>query len=150
MNDAPDERYIAVLDQHFLWKRDRPGYSMFGAKIGRLLLTDRRLLFLSTGSNGILHHVIFRSAPDTDRLDKSALGRRGSLALRLEIIQHTALSRRGDFSWFLIVRTKSAVYTFMTKYGTNKGQLEEFQAVLEETRAAWLASPDAEDIPDDR
>ena len=142
-----DERDIAVLDQHSLWKRERPGYTMFGAKLGRLLLTDRRLLFLSTGSNGTWHQLIFRSVPGTDHLDKSALGRPGSLALRLERIELTALSRRTDLSWFLIVRTKNAVYTFMSKLGFNKPQLEEFQAVLEETRAAWLASPDAEGVP---
>lgn len=134
--EGAPEHDLAVLDRYWVWPRDKPGYTMFGAYIGRLVLTDRRLLFLSTGSNGILHQLLYRSPPSTEHLDHSALKNRGSLSLWLERIDLTSLARRVDLSWYLIVRGRQTTHTFMSKTGFDRERLAEFQEALEVQRAA--------------
>ena len=125
--DEPDEEHVAALNDYYLWRGARPGFTIIDAWHGRLLLTNRRLVFLSTGSNGILW------PRSTHKLDLTALGNRGSLSLRHENIDRTAIGRRIDFATYLFVQAESS-WSFMSRYGLDRKRLRAFQEMLEAER----------------
>jgi len=86
----------ASLDGLYRWDAEQPGMSLTGTYRGRLLLTSRRLLFLSIGGSGLAGDLAMTAlfgplgaalarTPTSD-LDLSALEREGSEAFRLESI----------------------------------------------------------------
>lgn len=91
---------LKVTDGLHLWEKPKPGATIVGAYLGRLILTDSRLLFLSTGSSGaaraiatglLLGHAgrLVLGKTRTDELDLSALENVGSLDIPLgRITQH--------------------------------------------------------------
>lgn len=53
MSDDSDETIVLEADKVFRWEGPKRKQTLFKAKLGRLVLTDRRLLFLSTGKNDL-------------------------------------------------------------------------------------------------
>mgnify|MGYP006264060125 CR=1 FL=1 len=78
-----DEQVVMVSDQVFRWEGPKRKQTIIKAKLGRVVLTDRRLLFLSTGSNdlsagklvagGVSRGSLGLGSSATDHLDLSAL-----------------------------------------------------------------------------
>ena len=48
-----DEHVLMQADKVFRWEGKKRKQTLFSAKLGRLVLTDRRLLFLSTGKHDV-------------------------------------------------------------------------------------------------
>lgn len=46
-----DEQLVAESPAVYCWRGPKMGMTLFSAKLGKLLLTDRRLLFLSSGAS---------------------------------------------------------------------------------------------------
>lgn len=90
------EHVINQYDQLLKWNTPKRKQTVFGAKLGRLVLTDERLIFLSSGSNDLTIGKIAAgasglisvatSSSSTSHLDLSALGNDGSLNLPLSDI----------------------------------------------------------------
>jgi hypothetical protein len=86
-----DEQVVLVSDKIFRWEGPKRKQTIIKAKLGRLVLTDRRLLFLSTGSNdlsagkliasGATHGVAGLRSSSTQDLDMSALTAPGGLEI---------------------------------------------------------------------
>jgi len=154
--DEP-ETLLSAADDFFAWLRPKPGMSIFGAHVGRLLLSSRRLLFLSTGTSGagraaltaaiggpILSMTIGRTR--TDELDLGALQNEGSLAVPLLETTSLEVRRRWDLANYLTLVTTAAqdlppAVAFMTKVGFNRGVLERFKAEYDKARALLSSTP---------
>lgn len=63
----------------FRWIGPSRRASLFGTKLGRLILTDQHLVFLSTGKAGW-----YGQFASSGRLDESALSNNGSLVVKLD------------------------------------------------------------------
>jgi hypothetical protein len=131
--DAHAETFVHVFDGISAWRAPRPGMTMFGSHVGRLILTTRRLLFLSTGSSG-MGRAFASSALGgpvamltvgqtvTDELDLGALRNEGGLSLPLDHVTAARVHRRWDFSTYLTVETAGTgayprACSFMTRFG---------------------------------
>jgi hypothetical protein len=53
MSEMPGETIVLEAEKVFKWDGPKRKQTLFKAKLGRLVLTDRRLLFLSTGKNDV-------------------------------------------------------------------------------------------------
>ncbi|GEM_PF-2084925 len=152
MRDGDPDVVLSVIDRLYSWHARKPGYTLFGAYAGRLVLTSHRLMFLSTGTNGILRSLAYNAAGGlpaqltfgqtrTEELDTSALTNPGSLNLELHRVARLQISRRLDFSNYLVIeipRTdgSSRFISFMSRYGMTRDKLVAFQESLERARAA--------------
>ena len=86
-----EETMVLKSDRVFKWDGPKRKQTLIKAKLGRLLLTDRRLVFLSTGKNDItamklVSAGLFGGSPDaalkvsdTGALDISALTNEGAI-----------------------------------------------------------------------
>ncbi|MEM9195909.1 MAG: hypothetical protein AAGF12_42475, partial [Myxococcota bacterium] len=61
----------------FRWRGKKAGFLLLGTVLGVLLVTSRRLLFLSSGKDGLVGQidVFSETKPTIDQLDLSALER---------------------------------------------------------------------------
>jgi hypothetical protein len=110
MDDHGGGEFVVLrAEQIFKWDGPKRKQTMFKAKLGRLLLTDRRLLFLSTGSNDLSGGKLARGAvsstavlrvSSTETLDLSALHADGGLELPRERIRNAEL--KGMFKYLTI------------------------------------------------
>ena len=138
MDNQIPEVVADALDGMYMWRAARPGVTLFGAYVGRVLLTNHRFLFLSTGATGVSRGWVFTAAggltmltfrkTTTDQLDLSALRNEGSLSGRLDHITSSRVARRWDLSNYLVVETAGtsslpSVCSFMTRVGLSRGSL---------------------------
>lgn len=87
------ERVIAEAERIYRWEGPKRKQTLFSAKLGRVVLTSERLLFLSTGKNDLTvaklaagaagHHLAAQRASDTSGLNLDALANPGSLEIPL-------------------------------------------------------------------
>lgn len=137
MKSGEDEVVLDRLDKLHCWRKPKPTASLIGAYRGGLLLTNRRLLFLSLGTSGVARAALMSALlgpvglvlgqTPTAKLDLSALENEGSLAFELNRLTEVQVRRRWDLSSYLYVDAgPDAVYTFMTKLGWNPGALKRF------------------------
>jgi hypothetical protein len=161
MTESSPDVVLGVIDRLYSWHARRPGLTLFGAYFGRLVLTSHRLMFLSTGSNGILRALGFSvvgglpaqltlGETRTEELDTSALVNPGSLNLDLQRVARSEISRRWDFSYYLVIEVprpdgSSRFVSFMTQYGLIRGRLPGFQESLERARTALFELPSRAD-----
>ncbi len=105
-----EERVLAVADGIYCWEGPKRKATLFSGKLGRVVLTDRRFLFLSTGKHDITARKLAAGAAgglssglattQTDHLDESALGAAGSLALPLGHV--TTWELKGMFKFLTV------------------------------------------------
>jgi hypothetical protein len=149
-----DETVLNGGDDFYIWREPKPGATLIGTYIGRLLLTERRLLFLSAGTSGLTKAALagLLGGPliaaafgrtRTSELNLKALENEGSLAVPLANIKACRVTRRWDFSSYLTVETNEKggappAFSFMTKLGWNKPFLEAFRTDLQDAREKVL------------
>lgn len=105
-----DEQVVLLEDQVFRWEGPKRKQTVIKAKLGRLVLTDRRLLFLSTGSNdlsaaklaagGASRGASVLRVSSTRDLDLNALQAAGGLEVDLSAIKSAEL--KGMFKYMVI------------------------------------------------
>ena len=91
-----DEAVITQVDQLMKWDAPKRKQTVFGAKLGRLIVTNARVVFLSSGSNdltlgkavagGMGHHTAALRSSSTSNLDGAAMANAGSLDIPLSAI----------------------------------------------------------------
>jgi hypothetical protein len=144
------ETVLDTLDGMYSWPGPRAGMTIIGARLGRLLLTTERLVFLSSGTSGIARNVRIAmtagavwvpvlGSTGTDQLDLHALQNDGSMTVALQLIQSAAVRRRWDLSSYIVVRSvsvagKRTATSFMSRYGFDRGALVSFMEALERGR----------------
>jgi hypothetical protein len=125
-----DEEVLVETDRIYAWPAPKRKSTLFSATLGRVVLTNQRLLFLSTGKHdvtaaklaggalgGTAAAMAQRSA-STDHLDLSALANKGSLSIPLGDLQSAEL--KGMFKVLVIAYetpTGTAHATFAPKNG---------------------------------
>lgn len=104
-----DETVLLFEDKVYKWDGPKRKQTIFSGKIGRLVLTDRRLLFLSSGSTGAgtamaagmgLGALGVFVEKSTSGLDESAVSNEGGLSLPLGSVRADIAG--GMFKWLLI------------------------------------------------
>jgi hypothetical protein len=149
-----DETILNGGDDFYIWREPKPGGSLLGTFIGRILLTDRRLLFLSSGTSGLAKAALATliggplaaatfGRTKTEGLDVKDVSNEGSLDLPLAHLKACRVTRRWDFSSYLTIETSGErdlppVCSFMTKLGWNKPFLQMFREDVEEAREKVL------------
>ena len=108
-----DEQVVLLQDQVFRWEGPKRKQTLAKAKLGRLVLTDRRLLFLSTGSNdltvaslaagGASHGASALLVSSTQDLDLRALHAPGGLEVELSAV--TSAQLKGMFKYLVVTYT---------------------------------------------
>lgn len=108
-----DEQVVLLTDGVFRWEGPKRKQTIIKAKLGRLVLTDRRLLFLSSGSNdlsvgkalasGMTYGAAGLRTSSTSDLDLSALDAPGGLQVPVSAI--TSAELKGMFK-VLVIRYK--------------------------------------------
>jgi hypothetical protein len=119
-----DEHVLAVADGIYRWDGPKRKTTLVSAKLGRLVLTNQRLLFLSSGRHDVTLGKVLAGASGnlarglrtdrTDDLDITALGNAGSLDLPLEQVR--AVELKGLFK-FLSVTYDGGASAFAPKNG---------------------------------
>jgi hypothetical protein len=115
MEASAGEVVLYAQDGLQLWNERRPGFSIFGSYVGRVLLTSARFVFLSTGDSGAARRMlvggalgpigalVFGQTP-TDDLDERALASEGSLAIPLGRITDHGAQKRCDCATYVSVQ----------------------------------------------
>ncbi|MGA1794160.1 MAG: hypothetical protein ACMUHM_09425 [Thermoplasmatota archaeon] len=141
-----EETVINTADRIQMWTGEKPGLTMWDSFVGRLVLTDRRLLFLSTGDSGMKKRIsvsmfvgwipgLFLGEPKTKDLDLLALGNKGSLSIDLKDIRSFEVKRRKDLAYYISFVKENFIgqqtsYSFMTRYGFKRKWLDRFREDL--------------------
>jgi len=150
MDKERPETVVDAFDGLSMWRAAKPGMTLFGSHVGRVLLTTERILFLSSGTNGVARNALVSALggplagltlgqTKADELDLSALRNESSLSGRLEHIVNSRVARRWDFGSYLVVETTGTrslppAFSFMTRYGLSRGRLLAFQNTIESLR----------------
>ncbi len=137
------ENVLRWVDAMMCWPRERPGLANRGSFLGSLVLTNQRLLFLSTGGSRWLNRVLGTAAGSflgalavgralTEDLDLGILGNAGSLEIPLVQILLCQAKRRWDFGAYLTVRWAEdgacqRVASWMTEFGVKMANLREME-----------------------
>ncbi len=123
-----DEQILMVADKVFRWEGPKRKQTLFSAKLGRLVLTNKRLLFLSTGKNdvnakrllgGAVSPALGLMTSSTGDLDLSAVAAEGGLEVPAAMLQGAEL--KGMFKTLTVTYTDpsggSQASTFAPKNG---------------------------------
>ncbi|UDY35010.1 hypothetical protein [Dermatobacter hominis] len=99
------EEVLADCEKLLKWDAPKRKQTVFSAKLGRLVVTDERVVFLSTGSNdltigkalasGFVSPIVGTMSSSTGHLDEGALANDGSLVIPLGAI--TKVEVKGMF-----------------------------------------------------
>ena len=107
-----DEQILMRTDKVFRWEGAKRKQTLFSAKLGRLVLTNRRLLFLSTGKHdvtakrlaaGAIAPVLGLGTASTADLDMEAVKAEGGIEVPLSAIRSAEL--KGMFKALTVTYT---------------------------------------------
>lgn len=122
-----EETVVQFADGIYRHKGLKPKKHLFGAKLGRLVLTNKRLLFLSSGGSDVTQRLVGGMAARgrTETLDLSALQNEGSLSVPLQDLDHCEFVVK-KFSNFLSIRFRNAqglaeAFAFMDQFALPGG-----------------------------
>lgn len=119
------DRIVFASDELYLWPAEKPGLSIRGSFVGRAVLTDERLLFLSMGAHEArdraLASILFGAlgallrGKSTNDLDLSALSNPGSLEVPLHRLDDPKAGRRWDFATYVTFRHPGGAVSMMPR-----------------------------------
>jgi hypothetical protein len=124
-----DEAVVLQSDKVFKWDGPKRKQTLFKAKLGRLVLTDQRLVFLSTGKNditvgkamasGLVSPLIGLKTSSTAGLDMAAAEAEGGMSIPVSRLKSAEL--KGMFKVMTVVwedeAGKEQAATFAPKNG---------------------------------
>ncbi|MBZ0120443.1 MAG: hypothetical protein K8H88_25855 [Sandaracinaceae bacterium] len=139
-----EERILAVQRDLFRWKGPKAGFTLFDTVVGTLVITSRRVLFLSTGEGGLTGQLSILAnlvtGQELGEPDLRALANAGSVDLPLTRVRSLELKRRWDFASYLsLIGTsedgRELAFAFMSKIGLNRSELAAVAEAAERARA---------------
>jgi hypothetical protein len=97
-----DEQLIADADRIYCWDGPKMKATLFSAKLGRLVLTDQRLVFLSSGKSdagtlmakAVVSPALATRGGSTVGLDGSALANEGSVEIPIGAITRCEVGKK--------------------------------------------------------
>lgn len=97
-----DEELVAEADRIYCWQGPKMKATLFSAKLGRLVLTDQRLVFHSSGKSdagrlaarAAVSPALAMRGSSTAGLDADALNNEGSLSIPLASISNCAAGKK--------------------------------------------------------
>ena len=111
------EEAVLSADGIYKWNGPKSKSTLRGTKLGKLVLTNQRLIFLSSGTNDISQRALgaakhggvggLLAAGTTDDLDAGALGNEGSLSVPIGDIEHFQFVKK-MFRNYLSIRFTAA------------------------------------------
>ena len=142
-----DERVLAEANGIYRWEGPKRKQTLFSARLGRVVLTSQRLLFLSTGKHDVTvgklvagaagNHYLAQRTADTGHLDLSSLDSPGSLALPLDRVVQAEL--KGMFKVMTVTYLDDAGATQATTFAPKNGGMPAGASWLAEIEAAKAA-----------
>ncbi|WP_456475862.1 hypothetical protein [Candidatus Pyrohabitans sp.] len=104
------EKRLGTLWGVTCWHREKPRTVTFGSTLGNFVLTEKRLMFLSSGekdmSAGVATELMYvdTDAPDVDNLGKEALNKKQSVDIPLDRLESIELKKRlmGLSNWLSV------------------------------------------------
>jgi hypothetical protein len=137
------EVLLGQADRIFRWEGPKRKQTLLSAKLGRLVLTDERLVFLSTGKNDVTVARLLGGAVSpgtglrtgsTEHLDVSALGQAGSLDLSLTRVANADL--KGMFKVLTVTYWDEAGNEEASTFAPKNGGMPDGPAWVEAILAA--------------
>jgi hypothetical protein len=98
--DTMTEQLVAEADRIYCWEGPKMKATLFSAKLGRLVLTDQRLVFLSTGKSDAAKLAAEAAlggaarSHSTAALDENALHNEGSLSIPVRDIKSCEVGKK--------------------------------------------------------
>ncbi len=140
-----EETVLYISDNMRCWNSASPGFWKWGTFLGRITVTNQRLLFLSSGSSkmGSIMAVGLLAGPLlgpllvgkslTNDLELEALKNEGSFAVDLKDITNIKAVRRWDFAAYLSISFPDHTHSFMQDpFGMN---LNTMKKIVETVKA---------------
>src|SRR3954471_13020705 len=148
-----DEVRVLSTDNVFKWDGPKRKQTVISARLGRLVLTDRRLVFLSSGSNdlsagklaaaGATRGASALRVSSTAALDSSALGNDGSLEVTVPQLARAEL--KGMFKvlvvWWVDAAGTERAATFAPKNGGMPAGMSWVKAITDRAGGGTDAAP---------
>lgn len=139
-----EETVRFVSDNMRCWDSAKPGFTKFGTYLGRILVTNQRFIFLSSGGSkmgtiiganllagGIIGPLLIGKSLTRD-LELEALNNEGSFAMNFNEITHCAAVRRWDFAGYLTIQGNSINRSFMQDpFGMSLSAFREIDEMIE-------------------
>ena len=150
MEQRTPEIVLDAIDGIYMWRAAKPGRTVFGSYVGRIMVTNHRFMFLSTGVSGVARALavgvvggpiaaLTLGQTRTDDLDLSALREETSVSGSLHFITEARVHRRLVSTYLSIetsgTRSLPPIASFMARIGLNRAAIERFHAALESARA---------------
>ena len=141
-SEEADEELLALAERVYRWDGPKMGRTLFNAKLGRLVLTTTRLLFLSTGGSGVGRRTAAAAlgpapamrAGKTAHLDLSALANPGSASVPLTRVRRCEMNKRALSVAFVDEQGAERAFAVAAQHGMPQG--EQWVRTINEARAA--------------
>ncbi len=120
-----EETVLYISDNMRCWNSAKPGFWKWGTHLGRIMVTNQRFLFLSSGGSkmgsiltagllaGPLLGPLLIGKSLTNDLEVEALKNEGSFAVPLGEIKELKAVRRWDLAAYLSIEYGDIGYSFM-------------------------------------
>lgn len=139
-----EETVLFVSDNMRCWNSRKPGFTKFDTYLGRILVTNQRFIFLSSGGSklgsifaanllagGIIGPLLIGKSL-TKNLELEALNNEGSFALTFKEIEFLDAVRRWDFAGYLTVHFNGEGRSFMQDpFGMGLSKFREIAEMVE-------------------
>ena len=144
-----DEHVLIEEDRLYAWPAPKRKATLLSATLGRVVLTNERLLFLSTGKHDVTAAKLAAGAlggtaasfaqgsASTGHLDLSALGNKGSLSIPLSDLRSVEL--KGMFK-VLVVSYATATGTAHATFAPKNGGMPDGPSWVSKIESARVAS----------
>jgi len=124
---TPDDEKEVCCEPNMLGSvGPRANFFVFCAKSGRVVVTNRRFLFLSEGKNGLIGQFL----ENEQEIDSEDWDPESSVDIPLDQIKKIRVIRRWDFASYISIQgvdvnQNEVSYAFMTKAGLDRSKLHE-------------------------
>ena len=142
-----EETVLFVSDNMRCWKSPKPGFTKFNTYLGRIIITNQRFLFLSSGGSklgtilaanllgGAIIGPLLIGKSLTKDLELEALQNEGSFALAFDEIKAIDAVRRWDFAGYLTLQFNNEGRSFMQDpFGMTLSKFREITQIIEVER----------------
>ncbi len=139
-----EETVLFISDNMRCWNSRKPGFTKFNTYLGRIVVTNQRFVFLSSGGSklgailganllgGALLGPLILGKSLTKGLELEALSNEGSFDLAFNEITFIDAIRRWDFAGYLTVQFNGEGRSFMKDpFGMNLSVFREIAEIVE-------------------
>jgi hypothetical protein len=133
---TPDDEKVVWWEPHMMRSvGPRAKWFIFGTKWGKVVVTNRRFLFLSEGESGFSGQF----SRNVQEIDSQYLDSESSIDIPIGQIERIRVRRRWDFASYISIQgvdanMRKVSYAFMSKFGMNRSKLYELVNAAKKSR----------------